>query len=88
MQVAHIILTDFKYEQDAFDRARQGFHEQFDSIVKGLESACIESLTYSLTGGDGRYCNMSCFMKRPPLHLAHALAKIDSYALITSKLTP
>ena len=55
MQVAHIILTDFKYEQDAFDRARQSFHEQFDSIVKGLESACIESLTYSLTGGDGRF---------------------------------
>ena len=54
MQVAHIILTDFKYEQDAFDRARQSFHEQFDSIIKGLESACIESLTYSLTGGDGR----------------------------------
>lgn len=63
MQVAHIILTDFKYEQDAFDRARQGFHEQFDSIVKGLESACIESLTYSLTGGDGRYCHLS-FLSR------------------------
>ena len=62
MQVAHIILTDFKYEQDAFDRARQSFHEQFDSIVKGLESACIESLTYSLTGGDGRYWNMSFYM--------------------------
>jgi len=55
MQVAHIILTDLKYEQDAFDRARQGFHEQFDSIVKGLESACVESLTYSLTGGDARF---------------------------------
>jgi hypothetical protein len=54
MQVAHIILTDFIYEQDAFERARQSFHEQFDSVVKGLESACIESLTYTLTGGDAR----------------------------------
>eukprot|EP01038_Epipyxis_sp_PR26KG_P008162 gene8162-11046_t len=55
MQVLHIILTDFKYEEDAFERARQSFHEQFDSIVKGLESACQESLTFSLTGGDPRF---------------------------------
>ena len=34
MQVAHIILTDFKYEQDAFERARQSGHEAFDSVVK------------------------------------------------------
>lgn len=54
MQVAHIILTDFKFEEDAFVRAQQAYHEQFDSIVKGLESACMESLLYSLTGGDGR----------------------------------
>eukprot|EP01039_Chlorochromonas_danica_P002675 gene2675-2920_t len=54
MQVAHIILTDFKFENDAFVRAQQAYHEQFDSIVKGLESACMESLLYSLTGGDGR----------------------------------
>lgn len=54
MQVAHIILTDFKYEADAFERARQSFHEQFDTAVKGLETACTESLTYSLTGGDTR----------------------------------
>lgn len=55
MQVAHIILTDFKYETDAFERAKQGFHEQFDSTVKGLETACTESLAYSLTGADARY---------------------------------
>lgn len=54
MQVAHIILTDFKYEADAFGRAKQSFHEQFDSTVKGLETACTESLVYSLTGADGR----------------------------------
>lgn len=54
MQVAHIILTDFKYEEDAFERAKQSFHEQFDSTVKGLETACTESLTYSLTGADPR----------------------------------
>jgi len=55
MQVAHIILTDFKFEEDAFQRAKQGFHEQFASIVKGLESACEEGLTYSLLGGDTRF---------------------------------
>ena len=54
MQVAHIILTDFTFESDAFERARQGLHEQFDSTVKGLETACTESLTYSLTSGDSR----------------------------------
>lgn len=31
LQVAHIILTDFKFEEDAFQRAKQGLHEQFDS---------------------------------------------------------
>jgi hypothetical protein len=46
MQVAHIIMTDVEYEEDAFERARQSFHEQFDSIVKGLETACQESLIY------------------------------------------
>jgi len=55
LQVAHIILTDFKFEDDAFERARQSYHEQFDSTVKGLESACVESITYSLTGGDSRF---------------------------------
>lgn len=55
MQVAHIIMTDVLYEEDAFERAKQSFHEQFDSIVKGLETACQESLVYSLTNGDARY---------------------------------
>ncbi|KAJ1382683.1 hypothetical protein B484DRAFT_411384, partial [Ochromonadaceae sp. CCMP2298] len=53
--VAHVILTDFEYEGDAFERARQSYHEQFDSTVKGLESACVESLAYSLTQGDPRF---------------------------------
>jgi hypothetical protein len=55
MQVAHIILTDFTYEDDAFERAKQSYHEQFDSTVKGLETACTESLAFSLTGADTRY---------------------------------
>lgn len=54
-QVAHIILTDFKWEDDAFLRAKQSYHEEFDSIIKGLETACQESLKYSLSQGDGRY---------------------------------
>jgi hypothetical protein len=33
----------------------QSYHEQFDSTVKGLESACVESLAYSLTQGDPRF---------------------------------
>jgi predicted Zn-dependent peptidase len=55
MQVAHIILTDFTFEADAFERARQSLHEQFDSTAKSLESACHESLIYSLTSGDSRF---------------------------------
>jgi len=55
MQVAHIILTDFLYEADAFDRAKQAFHEQYDSVVKGLETACQEAILLSLTGNDGRF---------------------------------
>ena len=30
----HIIMTDFKYETDAFERARRGFHEHYDSVVR------------------------------------------------------
>jgi predicted Zn-dependent peptidase len=55
MQVVHIILTDFEYEGDAFERARQGFHEQYDSTKKGLETACQELILKSLTQGDPRY---------------------------------
>ena len=54
LQVAHIILTDFKYEEDAFARAKQGFHEHYDSVVKGLETACQEALALRLGGGDKR----------------------------------
>ena len=55
LQVMHIIMTDFKYEPDAFERARQGFHEHYDSIVKGLESACQEQIVSSLLQGDERF---------------------------------
>jgi predicted Zn-dependent peptidase len=55
MQVAHVIMTDFLYENDAFERARQGIHEQCDSVTKGLETFCQESLLRSLTGDDARY---------------------------------
>ena len=55
MQVLHIILTDFLFENDAFHRAKQSYHETFDAIVKGLETACQESLTYSLTSADPRF---------------------------------
>lgn len=54
LQVAHIIMTDFKYEADAFERARQSLHEQYDSSVRGLETACAEELASSLTNGDPR----------------------------------
>lgn len=54
MQVAHIIMTDFLYENDAFARARQSFHEQYDSVMKGLETNCQETLMKSLTNDDTR----------------------------------
>lgn len=54
MQVLHVILTDFKWEQDAFERAKQGIHEQFDSTVKGLESACVEGIMRSISQADPR----------------------------------
>ena len=53
-QIAHILLTDFKYESDAFERGRVLEHEQFDSTVKGLETRCVESLTKSLCDDDAR----------------------------------
>jgi predicted Zn-dependent peptidase len=55
MQVLHIIMTDFKYEPDAFERAKQGFHEHYDSVVKGLESCCQERLAESLLEDDPRF---------------------------------
>ena len=33
MQVAHIILTDFKFEEDAFQRAKQGHYRINDNII-------------------------------------------------------
>ena len=32
----------------------QGLHEQYDSTIKGLETACVERITSSLTNSDGR----------------------------------
>ena len=32
----------------------QGLHEQYDSTIKGLETACVERITSSLTNNDGR----------------------------------
>jgi len=54
-QVAHIILTDFLYEKDAFLRGCLGQQESFDSMIKSLESSCLEALIYSLTSGDSRF---------------------------------
>lgn len=56
MQVAHIILADMLWEEDAFERAKLGLHEHFDSVVKGLETASQERLKQSLSGGDPRVC--------------------------------
>lgn len=33
MQVAHIILTDFKFEEDAFQRAKQGHYRINNNII-------------------------------------------------------
>lgn len=54
LQVAHIILTDFEFEDDAFQRAKQGLLEQFDMTIKSLETACLERIIDSLTQGDER----------------------------------
>lgn len=81
MQVAHIILTDFKYEEDAFERARQGLHEQFDSVVKGLETACQERVLSSLTGADFR-------LLTPDHEQIEALSLAKVKAAIVSQLGP
>ena len=81
MQVAHIILTDFKYEEDAFERARQGFHEQYDSVVKGLETACQEKIISSLTGADFR-------LLTPNHEQIEALSLDKVKAAIVSQLAP
>ena len=54
MQVLHVILTDFKFEEDAFQRAKQGCLENYDMTVKGLDSACELKIVESSTGGDKR----------------------------------
>ena len=54
LQVAHVLLTDFLFEQDAFLRAQQALHEQSDSAAKGLEAVCREQLLSTLTAGDDR----------------------------------
>jgi predicted Zn-dependent peptidase len=59
LQVAHVILSDFLFEKDAFARAKQSLHEQYDSMSRSLESSCKESVLYSLTGGNSRYLTPS-----------------------------
>jgi predicted Zn-dependent peptidase len=54
-QVLHIILTDFKYEEDAFERAKLALYEQYNACINGLESACYDKLLSSLTNNDKRY---------------------------------
>jgi hypothetical protein len=54
-QVMHVILTDFDFEEDAFHRAIQWHHEEFDATVKSLETACQESVTQSITEADPRF---------------------------------
>jgi hypothetical protein len=61
MQVAHIILTDFTYEADAFQRAQQHAHELQDGVTKSLETACTEAIISKVTGHDTRYvCLFVC----------------------------
>jgi predicted Zn-dependent peptidase len=59
LQVAHVILSDFLFEKDAFARAKQSLHEQYYSMSRSLESSCKESVLYSLTGGNSRYLTPS-----------------------------
>jgi predicted Zn-dependent peptidase len=54
MQVLHVILTDFKFEDDAFERAKQGCFENYDMTTKGLETACQQRIIQSLSGNDLR----------------------------------
>ena len=55
MQVVHIILTDYLFEEDAFERAKLGLHEEFELAIKSLEKACVERITSSIVNGDRRY---------------------------------
>jgi predicted Zn-dependent peptidase len=81
MQVAHIILADFLWEDDAFERAKQGLHEQYDSVVKGLETACVERITSSIAAGDRRYTT--------PTHLdIEALSLDECRSAVLAQLRP
>lgn len=55
LQVLHVLLTDFLFERDAFERAVQAAHEEFDATVKSLETACQESVAAAITGADPRF---------------------------------
>ena len=44
-QVAHIVLTDYVWEEDAFERARLGLREAFDAAVKGGLAVLMSLLT-------------------------------------------
>lgn len=41
MQVAHIILTDFKFEEDAFQRAKQGHYRINNNIINNNNNNII-----------------------------------------------
>ena len=81
MQVAHIILTDFKYEEDAFARAKQGFHEHYDSIVKVRTppvSLSLLSLCLSVSRSPSLYPSSDNLLTPPP-SLTHTTHTTHTY---------
>jgi hypothetical protein len=52
LQVAHILFNEFKFEQDAFERAKHTLREQSDSNERTLELLAAECLISSLTANN------------------------------------
>lgn len=73
LQVAHILLTDARYEDNAFHRALVAAEEAHSAANRALDSACQQALLHSMTGGDARHLEPSPeALRRIPLPLVEA----------------
>ena len=81
-QILHQILTgSFKWEEDAFERAKQGLVQQHEQQTSSMEGAATEQLLAQLVGGDARFLS-------PGPEAMSALTLADVRAAVTAQLDP
>jgi len=58
-QLVHLIMTDFKWENDALQRAKKLYAQGHDMTVNSLEGAGAEEISKSMWDGDLRFLSIA-----------------------------